>query len=589
LPEICLMKLSLRKPAFTLSTTLFILLLVAQLGSIQATEAKEPTSIKLNQLGYSPASSKIAVVPAGKVKKFQVIEIDSRDVVLEEQLSPAKLWPYSGEHVQQADFSALTKKGRYFLQVKGHAQSYVFNISDAPFQDVHKAAIKGFYFNRSGMAIDNATGGFHARAGGHNDTLVKVHQSAASKSRPAGSTLSLPKGWYDAGDYGKYVVNSGISTYTLLAAYQHHKDLYKALDLNIVESDNTVPDMIDEIKWNLDWLETMQDDDGGVYHKLTALKFSAIDVTPENDSSQRYVIGKSVTAALDFAAVLAMASRVFTEFESEFPGVARAYATKAVDAYEWAKANPDALYQQPKDVGTGAYDDESATDEFSWAAAELFLLTQHDRYYDDFKRQQIDPASNLTWSNVGALAYISLAESGENLLTKAQYADVKNKLIRAAESHYQIYKNSAYGVSISKPDFVWGSNGDVLNNGLVLMQAYRLTKDEKYRRAAMSTVDYVLGKNATGYSFVTGYGDKTPMNIHHRVSVSDNAELPVPGFLAGGPHTGRQDDCEYDGEYPATTYADTVCSYSTNEIAINWNAPLVYMLGAAQNISIDAE
>ncbi len=585
------MILSLRTPAFTLSVyiTLFILLFVAQTGSIKAANAKEPRSIKLNQLGYSPASSKIAVVPASKVKKFQVIDVDSREVVLEKLLSSPKLWSYSGEHVQQADFSAVTKIGRYFLQVKGQAQSHVFNIDDAPLQDVHRAAIKGFYFNRSGMAIDSATGGAHARAGGHNDTSIKVHQSAASESRPTGSSLSLPKGWYDAGDYGKYVVNSGISTYTLLAAYQHHKDLYKKLDLNIAESDNNVPDIIDEIKWNLDWLETMQDDDGGVYHKLTALKFTAMNVAPENDSSQRYVIGKSVTASLDFAAVLAMASRVFTEFESEFPGVAQGYANKAIDAYEWAKANPDALYKQPTDVATGAYDDESASDEFSWAAAELFLLTQQDRYYDDFKRQRIDPASNLTWSSVGALAFISLAESGKKLLTKTQYADVKDKLIKAADNHYQIYKNSAYGVSISEPDFVWGSNGDVLNNGLVLVQAYRLTKDEKYKRAAMSTVDYVLGKNATGYSFVTGYGDKTPMNIHHRISVSDNTELPVPGFLAGGPHSGRQDDCEYDGKYPATTYADTVCSYSTNEIAINWNAPLVYMLAAAQNISIDAE
>ncbi|MBL4672840.1 MAG: glycoside hydrolase family 9 protein, partial [Arenicella sp.] len=103
----------------------------------------------------------------------------------------------------------------------------------------------------------------------------------------------------------------------------------------------------------------------------------------------------------------------------------------------------------------------------------------------------------------------------------------------------------------------------------------------KYLDAAMSTLDYVLGKNPTGYSFVTGYGDKTPVNIHHRPSTADISDVPVPGFLVGGPHSGKQDKCSYVGRFPATTYADTVCSYSTNEVAINWNAPLVYMLAAA--------
>ena len=103
-------------------------------------------------------------------------------------------------------------------------------------------------------------------------------------------------------------------------------------------------------------------------------------------------------------------------------------------------------------------------------------------------------------------------------------------------------------------------------------------------------MDYILGKNPTGYSYVTGYGHKPPMRIHHRPSVDDGIEQPVPGFMAGGPHNGKQDGCTgYPSNYNAKCYFDDVCSYSTNEIAINWNAPLVYLLAAMEYYSLKGE
>jgi len=552
----------------------------AKLGS-------EIAPVKLNQLGYRPGTRKVAIVPlAAKTSALQTFElVRTLDgvVVLTGQLSKPSVWPFSNEVVQQADFSSFNQPGEYLVRVNGVGDSYAFLIDDGVLGDVHNAALKSFYLNRSGIAIDAQYGGKHARQAGHPDVNVKVHRSAASEARPEGTIVSAPKGWYDAGDYGKYIVNSGISTYTLLASYQHFKDYYKNLDLAIPESTNSVPDILDEIKWNLDWMEKMQDSDGGVYHKLTLLNFSAIDVTPANENKQRYVIGKSVTAALNFAAVMAVASRVMQEFEGQFPGISERYKGHALRAYDWAQKNSDALYEQPEDVATGAYEDKDANDEFAWAAAELFLLTGDAGYFAEFVNRNADPQSNLSWQKVGALGYISLANFGESMLGKQQYADIVLRLTSAADQHYELYADSAYDVAIDLPDFEWGSNSDALNNGLVLFQAYRLTGQAKYKDAALSTVDYVLGKNATGYSFVTEYGDRTPVNIHHRPSVADNTLVPVPGFIAGGPHTGRQDNCDYPGDQPATNYVDTVCSYSTNEIAINWNAPLVYMLAAANS------
>lgn len=546
-------------------------------------------TIKLNQIGYSPSSSKVAIVPLqgsqDSASAFQVIDSQSDKVVLSGTLSKAREWKYSGETVQQADFSELKTPGSYYIQTSESVRSHPFELSSEPLLGVHDAALKSYYFNRSGMAISKRYGGKFARAAGHLDTSVKVHKSAASKKRPKGTKLSAPKGWYDAGDYGKYVVNSGISTYTLLKAYRDYSEFYQGRDLNIAESGDSVPDIIDESKWNLDWLETMQDFDGGVYHKLTALNFSSMTSTPASENSQRYMIGKSTSAALNFAAVMANASRVMASLKDQFPGLAENYKTRSLAAYQWAAQNPDAYFKNPASVATGEYSDKRLNDEFAWAAAELFLLTNDKAYFDDFKAQKVKASDNLSWQSVAGLAFLSLSKDSKGLISEEQYSSIKKSIIDAANQHLGIYQKSAYSVAISKPDFVWGSNGDVLNNGLVLVEAFRLSGDRRYLEAAMSTVDYVLGKNPTGYSYVTGHGDVTPMNIHHRPSSSDKVVEPVPGFLAGGPHTGRQDRCDYKGTHAATTYADVECSYATNEIAINWNAPLVYMLATAVNLN----
>jgi len=118
---------------------------------------------------------------------------------------------------------------------------------------------------------------------------------------------------------------------------------------------------------------------------------------------------------------------------------------------------------------------------------------------------------------------------------------------------------------------------------VALLQTYRLTNDKKYLEGALSNMDYLLGRNATGYSFITGHGDKTPMHPHHRPSVADGIEEPVPGLLSGGPNPGQQDGCEgYPSNIPDESFVDADCSYASNEIAINWNAPLVYLLGAME-------
>ncbi len=535
--------------------------------------------IKLNQLGYLPNAQKIAIVPNVNSASFSVISTTTAQVVFEGTLSNALTWSLAGnEQFKQADFSAFVQPGTYKLSVAGVEDSAEFEINADVYSSLHDAALKYYYFNRSSMALESTYAGEWARAAGHSDEQVKVHASGASTQRPALTVLPSAKGWYDAGDYGKYVVNSGISTYTLLAAYEHFSMFYQNRDLNIPESNNKIPDILDEALWNIEWLATMQDQDGSVYHKLTTLDWPGIEM-PNIDTRERFFIGKSTAAALNFAAVLSMASRIYQPFEDEFPGKSEQWLTAAESAWRWAVENPNLAYQQPDDVNSGAYGDNHFDDEFAWAAAELFITTQQESYLTTYFEKS-GAQSVPSWANVAYLGTSTLLLQGETYLNASDYQSVKTAQLALADSIISQYENNHYAVAIVASDFVWGSNGQVLNKAIVLLQAYRLSGDENYKAVALEHVNYVLGRNPTDYSFVTGYGDKTPMFPHHRISAADDIVAPIPGMLVGGPHSGRQDGCSYEHLEPARSYLDEWCSFSTNEVTINWNAPLVYVLGS---------
>ncbi len=534
-------------------------------------------NIRLNQEGYYSDGPKVAVVASGLGNDFEVIDKRTGSSVFSGSLGAGQNWSFSGENVQLADFSSFDTPGDYQLKVGGET-SYEFSIGDNIHAATAEAALKAYYFNRASTALEPTYAGPWARNMGHPDTDVLIHSSAASAQRPTGTVISSPKGWYDAGDYNKYIVNSGISTYTLLAFYEHFPEYAKGLNVNIPESNNGTPDLLDEIKWNLDWMLTMQDpNDGGVYHKLTTLNFSG-RITPEQGNGTRYVVQKTTGAALNFAAVMAVAHRVYKDFDAAY---AEQCLTAAVKAWDWARANPAIYYQQPSDVQTGQYEDDDVSDEFAWAANELYITTGDDGYYSAVNFLGLKTEIPW-WQKVSTLGLISLSHHKDRLTSIADVSTVESKLLGLADELLAGAQSSSYRVSLVY--FAWGSNSAMANEALVMMQAYRITKDKKYLNAAIGNLDYLMGKNATGYSFVTGIGDKTPIDPHHRQSSADGVAAPVPGFLVGGPHDGQQDGCNYPSSQPAKSYVDAWCSYSTNEVTINWNAPLFYLSAAVEDI-----
>ena len=549
--------------------------------------------IRLNQIGYYPEAPKSAVVIGDKATEFYIVTKGTGKEVYRGKLSEVRKSIFSDKKTRIADFSALKTEGAYTLVVPSVGESYTFEIKQNVHDAAARASIKGFYFQRLSTSLPEQYAGKWHRPLSHPDNKVLIHPSAASAGRAAGTAISSSKGWLDAGDYNKYIVNSGITMGTLLSAYEDFPVYFDTLKLNIPESRNDIPDLLDETLWNLRWMLTMQDPaDGGVYHKLTNEKFDGM-IMPHLATRPRYVVQKGTAATLDFAAVAAQASRVFKKFGRQLPGLSDSCLTAATRAWQWAVKNPAIVYNQDAmnktfdpDITTGGYGDDNFADEFTWAAAELYTSTQEVQYLE---KVEVLSDRNLplpSWSGVHLLGYYTMIRFETSLPAAGQskVALMKEGVVRFADLLTNGVDTRAFNTVMggSAKDYIWGSSAVAANQGIELIQAYKVTGDKKYLNYALSNLDFLLGKNGTGYSFLTGYGEKTPMHPHHRPSIADGIVEPIPGLLAGGPNPGMQDKCRYSSSVADEAYTDNDCSYASNEIAINWNAPFVYLVCAQE-------
>jgi alpha-glucosidase len=557
-------------------------------------------AIDINQVGFYPLAPKMAVVTGSPATdRYYILTAGGSDTVYSGRLGPPTASANSSLSTRLADFTALQKEGAYRVAVPGMVSSYPFRISARVLLPVVTAALKGYYYQRSNMALTPEYAGQWGRPAGHPDTLVLVHPSAASALRPAGTIIATPGGWYDAGDYNKYIVNSGITMGTLLDAYEDFPAFFDTLHTHIPPLAVAVPDLLNETLYNLRWMLTMQDpNDGGVYHKCTNAVFDGM-VMPGVTRAPRYVVQKGTAATLDFAAVMAQAARILRHFQQPLPALSDSCLRAAVHAWQWALEHPDVVYDQqemnrvylPK-VTTGAYGDRSFTDEWFWAAVELMVSTRDGQYEQVVKEQLDKPMTLPSWSNVQTMGDYTLLRYQTSL--PAAWAPavqlLRQRLLGLADGYLQKIGTNAFHTVIgeSRGDFIWGSNSVAANEGMLLVYAWLQSKDRKYLGPALANLDYLLGMNATGYCFITGIGTHSTLHPHHRPSIADGIDPPVPGLMAGGPNPGQQDHQHYEFSEPETSYTDQGGAYASNEIAINWNAPLVYLSGAMEALQQEA-
>ena len=316
---------------------------------------------------------------------------------------------------------------------------------------------------------------------------------------------------------------------------------------------------------------------------------------PAGCHQQRYVVQKSVTATYDFAALMALAARIFKD-SKDYPTFSRQAAEAARQAYQWALKNPKALYNQDAmnkkfqpAVNTGTYGDFSAKDEQFWAATELYLLTGESAFLTD--AQSTVPAD----FRVPAWGYVAPIAQWEWIIHSEANAEMGGKMKTMMLAYCDKQLATTATSSFQTPtgnnakEFGWGCLAEAFcANGMTFLFAHKVTGQQKYLTAAMQCADYILGRNATGYCYVTGFGLKSPMHPHQRISEADGIKAPMPGLLVGGPNPGQQDNAngsiKYPSKEPDESYADDMASYASNEIAINWNATLVGMIGWLDNI-----
>ena len=551
------------------------ILLILFLFSCQSIEPKHKESvnknIRLNQIGYHPKSNKQFILADTTATQFQLLNYQQETVYTGRVKSNGN-WGPSGEAVYMGDFSSFEVPGTYQIIVNERT-SYPFEIKANLYQEAWHASIKSYYFQRASLPIEKEFDSLFYRAAGHPDMRCFYHPSSGKTS----GFLASPGGWYDAGDYGKYVVNGALSTGQMLLLYALYPQAVADQTLHIPESGNGVNDLLDELKYELDWLLTMQDEDGGVFHKLTAKNFSGF-ISPEAYDLDRYVIGKGTAASLDFAAVIAQSARLLAPTHELWSQMALGAAEKA---WKWAQLNPQRAFSNPDDVKTGEYGDTQFDDDFYWAAAELYLATQEAMYlnYLQSNKETYQHQPTNSWKFFTRnVAFASLLIH-QDLIDPKLYETLKKEHLLLSDSLLEVINHHPYRIALNT--FEWGSNSDILNQALLLCLAHQLTAEEKYLIGAEQITDYVFGKNATGYSFLTGFGSKRVRFPHHRPSGADRILKPIPGFIVGGPNGDRQDQQEvtYTSALPAKAYQDVQPSYASNEVCLNWNAPAVFVLG----------
>lgn len=520
-----------------------------------------------NQVGYKCDSKKTAVFRnADNENKFSVVNADTNQVVYTGDLSAAINNTSAGETNKTGDFSSVTQPGKYYITCGNLDNSYTFEISDSVYSNLLNDSVRMLYLQRCGEAVTDSDFGHPACHTG----MATVYGT--------NDKIDVSGGWHDAGDYGRYIVPAAKTIADLLYAYETNPELFSD-NIGIPQSGNGTPDILDEARYELEWMMKMQRDDGAVYHKVTCENFPGY-VAPQKETAPLIVTPISTTATADFCASMALAYEFYKDIDADF---ANNCLERAERAWSFLEANPNMIFKNPEDITTGDYGDTSDRDERYWAAAQLYRATGNSKYETALSEMFV--LKGLDWSTVGDYGNLAILTAKNISKDSAIYTNARDTIISQADSFVRISSNSPYGVALTK--FDWGSNMTVANAGIILGAAYKATGDSSYLDAANAQLNYLLGTNPVGECFFTGYGTVSPENPHHRPSMA--AGKAMKGMLVGGVNQNLEDSAAkaYCQDLPAAKrFVDNAESYSTNEITIYWNSPLTYLVSLTSNEDI---
>jgi len=512
----------------------------------------------LNSLGYAPNGTKIATIIADS-GEFKIIEASTNKKVFKAKTSKGVMQADVNQTAYIADFSSFTKNGNYYLETANGTKSYPFQINKNAYDSAFYASMRAFYLWRCGTEVEGVHNGVAFKQEACHLDYGMLNYTEFGEKHKDGTG-----GWHDAGDYGKYVVNAGITMGQLFMAWDNFQPKLESFTLAIPNTAAAFPDYLKELKWETDWLLKMQypDNSGRISHKITSLSFPGF-IMPDKDTATGYFTEWGTCATANFVAIMAQAARYFKPYDSKYAQTCLDAATRS---YNFLVQNPDEVKWRQKEFHTGGYHAPD-TDSRIWAAAEMWKTTGNAICLTDFETRisATAPLVNYDWDwgnpkNLGVFTYLLTESSAKNNTLEMA---IKKSLLASADSIVAFTNNDIYGRPYNK--YNWGCNGSVVRMSSNLYVAYKLTGDIKYKQAGEHIVAHIFGRNFYGRSYVTGLGINPPMFPHDRRAAADSVVAPWPGYIVGGGHK-------------ATDWVDKEESYSHNEIAINWQAALVYAL-----------
>jgi len=579
-----------------------------------AADAPPQPAIRLNQIGFQPGSAKYAVAadPAVTALPWSVADA-SGTVVARGQTALFGDDAASGDHVHRIDLSAIDRPGAYRLMVDGN-EGRPFIVSADIYRPIARAALNYFYQTRAGTPIEArfAGGAQWARPAGHPREVVACFSGIDDRGVAwpgcGDYRRDVTGGWYDAGDQGKYVVNGGIALWTLQNLWEVEQTIPEAkrftVGTELVPNQGRLDPLLVEARWEMDFLLAMQvpegthmqlpvgrpstgvkpalgdvDASGMAHHKVGDAHWTRLPTPPQSDPERRLLYPPTTAATLNLAATAAQCARVWRTIDP-------AYSARCLDA---AKRAFDAAVRNPtvyssEFTGSGGYGDSNLADEFYWASAELFAATHDAMYADVLHRVHFftDAVHEPGWGSTASLGTITLALADGALPPQEQVAQ-RRLIVAAADGFLAEAAKSGYHLPYASTVYTWGSNSTLLNRAMLLGLAARFTGERRYRDAMVDVMDYLLGRNPLDQSFVSGFGVRPMRNPHHRFwapSLDAHLPPPPPGVVSGGPNNGRPADDVAPTMGPCAPmrcWRDDVRAYSLNEVAINWNAPLVWV------------
>jgi len=593
--------------------------------SIQTTDSSptpKPTpiiNIHANQLGYYSNGTKKATLSCDSNEDTSPLkwELKNNDgfVVANGQTIPMGQNPStldSSTHV--IDFSSYLTEGKDYQLIVGDAKSFNFDISNNIYSKMKYDALKFFYHARSGLEIKMpyCVESKWARPAGHLNDISTLKLGSTYQGP---DTLDCTGGWYDGADHNKYLVNGGFALWLLQNQYEYSQkkgfsDVYKDNSLNIPESGNGKNDLLDETRWEMEWMLNMQipsgsEKEGMTYHKVADEKWTPLATRPDQDTQKRLYSPPSTGATLNLAACAAQAARIWKNVDENFSDKC---LSAAIKAYAAAKENPAILVSNGPESGSGTYGDSYLDDDFYWAACELYASTKNDTYLTDLKSytNRFKMPVELLGENKGMPGCFDCTSTGGlgtltlALVSPNEFSEAVQGIIKAADKFLEEQNNDSYGIPLpvtvfintfyDTKEYVKGypseSNSYIIFKSIVLGYAYSLSNNQKYLNGIVQSMDYLIGRNVINKSYISGYGDNPVENPNHRFFCNSfNQDFPSvpPGFLVSGPNSGSNDHMAFetglkDLKPPAQyCYIDSAQSWATNVVKINFNAALVWV------------